>query len=430
MSGQSAVDLAVAPRLKLPPLRGALNFIEHEASGGVVLLAAAVAAMILANSAAAPFYAHLLETPMTVRVGDFVIDKSLLHWINDGLMAVFFFLVGLEIKRELYVGELSTVRQAALPVIAAAGGMLVPSLIYAALNWNDPVAIHGWAIPAATDIAFAVGVLALLGPRVPASLKIFLLALAIIDDLGAIVIIAFVYTAKLSLSALALAGAGVAVLAVLNMRGVTRIVPYVLAGIFIWVCVLKSGVHATLAGVVTALAIPLVAKNDGERPLLERLEDSLHYWVTFGVLPLFAFANAGVSLAGVTAGMLFATIPLGIASGLIIGKPIGIFAFTWGAIRLGWGEKPAGANWAQVLGVAMLGGIGFTMSLFIGMLAFPDPQYADDIRLGVLLGSLASALMGYLFLRRVLRSGTAVIPSPRKRGEGDGGVRASRCQDP
>ncbi len=388
--------------MKIPRLAGALNFIEHEASGGAVLFAAAVLAMIAANSAAAPLYAHLLETPMSVRAGEFAIDKSLLHWINDGLMAVFFFLVGLEIKRELLTGELSTLKQAALPAIAAAGGMLAPALIYIGVNQGDPVAVRGWAIPAATDIAFAVGVLALLGPRVPASLKIFLLALAIIDDLGAILIIAFFYTSRLSFEALALAGLGVAILAALNLRGVTRAAPYVLTGVFIWACVLKSGVHATVAGVVTALAIPLLAGGESETSPLERLEEELHNWVTFGVLPLFAFANAGVSLAGVTPGSLAESIPLGVALGLILGKPLGIFAFTWGAVRLGWGARPAGANWTQLLGVAMLGGIGFTMSLFIGMLAFPEPRYADDIRLGVLGGSIASAFLGYMFLRRVL----------------------------
>jgi Na+:H+ antiporter, NhaA family len=314
-------------------------------------------------------------------------------------MAIFFFLVGLEIKREFLVGELSTRKQASLPLIAALGGMAVPALIYAAINRNDPIALQGWAIPAATDIAFAVGVLALLGPRVPASLKVFLLALAIIDDLGSIVIIAFFYTANLSLQALALAGLGIAALIFLNLKGVTRIAPYALVGLFIWLCVLKSGVHATLSGVVTALAIPLAPGRGETQGPLERLEESLHPWVTFGVLPLFAFANAGVPLAGMTLAKLTSPIPMGIALGLFIGKPIGIFGFSLAAIGLKLAGKPEGATWGQMFGVAILGGVGFTMSLFIGMLAFADAERAAEIRFGVLLGSFVSAIAGYYVLR-------------------------------
>ena len=289
-----------------------------------------------------------------------------------------------------------------LPLVAAIGGMIVPATIYVAFNAEDPTALRGWAIPAATDIAFAVGVLALLGPRVPSSLKIFLLALAIIDDLGAIAIIALFYTEQLSFASLALAAAGIAILAMLNVRGVTRLAPYALTGIFIWVCVLKSGVHATLAGVVVALAIPL-RKGEGEPSLLERLEESLHPWVAFAVLPLFAFANAGVSLQGLSLDKLMEPIPLGIAAGLFVGKTIGIFGATWIAVMGGVAGKPEGATWLQVLGVAMLGGIGFTMSLFIGMLAFPDPALAASLQLGVLAGSLTSAVAGYAVLAAACR---------------------------
>ncbi len=385
-------------------LAGALAYFQHEAAGGLVLLAAAVLALALANSSASHLYDALIETPVSFRIGVFEFGKPLLHWINDGLMAIFFFLVGLEIKRELLVGELSTRQQAALPLIAAAGGMAVPALIYAAINRGDGIALNGWAIPAATDIAFAVGVLALLGPRIPSSLKVFLLALAIIDDLGSIVIIAVFYTAQLSLLALALAAVGIAVLAVLNRKGAGSVAAYTLVGLFIWVCVLESGVHATLSGVVTALAIPLAPSRGEKHGMLERLEESLHPWVTFGVLPAFAFANAGVSLAGLTLAKLGGAIPVGIALGLFLGKPIGISACSLAAIRLQLAGKPDGATWAQLLGVAMLGGVGFTMSLFIGMLAFPGPEHAADVRIGVLLGSLASALAGYFFLRSATSS--------------------------
>jgi Na+:H+ antiporter, NhaA family len=390
---------------------GALAFMQHDAASGIVLLGAAFLALILQNSPASWLYDGLLDTPVTIGVGAIVIDKPLLLWINDGLMAIFFFLVGLEIKRELMVGELSTVKQASLPVIAAVGGMLVPAIIYSFINWTDDIALHGWAIPAATDIAFAVGVLALLGPRVPTSLKVFLLALAIIDDLGAIIIIAFFYTAHLSLAALGLAGVGIALLAILNFRGVTRIAPYVLVGVFIWLCVLKSGVHATLAGVATALAVPLTVPNGGTQSPLEKLEEALHPWVTFGVLPLFAFGNAGVTLAGMTLEKVFSSIPMGIAMGLFVGKPIGIFGFSFAAIKLRLAGKPDGATWPQMFGVAVLGGIGFTMSLFIGMLAFVDTERAAEIRIGVLLGSIMSACVGYLILSRVTPAVVSVKPS-------------------
>jgi NhaA family Na+:H+ antiporter len=379
-------------------LKGALAFVHHEAAGGMVLMVAALAALIVSNSPLSWLYDRFLDTPVGVRVGPLDIDKPLLHWINDGLMAVFFFLVGLEIKRELLRGELSTLGQAVLPAVAALGGMVVPAVIYTTVNTGDPTALKGWAIPTATDIAFSVGVLGLLGSRAPTSLKIFLLALAIIDDLGAIIIIALFYTDHLSPASLLPAAAGMVVLWVLNARGVSRPAPYVLTGLLIWVCVLKSGVHATLAGVVVALAIPLRGGAPDQTSLLEQLEESLHPWVAFAVLPLFAFANAGVSLQGLSLAKLAEPVPLGIALGLFPGKAIGILGATWIAIVLGLARKPEGASWAQVAGLAVLGGIGFTMSLFIGVLAFPDPVHAAQLRLGVLAGSLASAVVGYLML--------------------------------
>jgi Na+:H+ antiporter, NhaA family len=380
-------------------LKGALAFVQHEAAGGVALLVAALAALIVSNSPLAWLYDAFLDTLVGIRAGPFALDKPLLLWINDGLMAIFFLLVGLEIKRELLRGELSTFGQAVLPALAALGGMVVPAAIYAGINAGDATALRGWAIPTATDIAFSVGVLALLGARVPSSLKVFLLALAIIDDLGAIVIIALFYTEQLSVTSLASAAVGAAILWALNARGVMRPAPYILAGIFIWVCVLKSGVHATLAGVVVALAIPLDTDASGQSSLLERLEESLHPWIAFAVLPLFAFANAGVSLHGLSLAKLLEPVSLGIAAGLFPGKMLGILGATWLAIASGLARKPTGAGWAQIAGLAVLGGIGFTMSLFIGMLAFPDPAHAAQLRLGVLTGSLASAAVGYILLR-------------------------------
>jgi Na+:H+ antiporter, NhaA family len=380
-------------------LRSAATLFKHDAAGGVVLLAAAILALLLDNSRLAWISEALLQTRLSLSLGDFGLDKPLLLWINDGLMAIFFLLVGLEIKRELLVGELATRDRAILPVLAAIGGMVVPAAIYLLINIGDSTALRGWAIPTATDIAFAVGVLAILGTRVPTSLKAFLLALAIIDDLGAIIIIALFYTSDLSMLSLGLAALGICVLVALNVSGVTRVAPYVLAGIFIWVCVLKSGVHATLAGVVVALAVPLYGADENGASPLERLEHNLAPWVLFGVMPLFAFANAGVSLSGMSFGSLFEPIPLGVALGLFVGKAAGIFGAVWAAVRWQIASKPEGATWEQVLGVAMLGGIGFTMSLFIGMLAFPDPNYAAPLRLGVLVGSLLSAVGGYLLLR-------------------------------
>jgi len=351
----------------------------------------------MANTQLGTLYTNLLNVPIAIRVGDLAIAKPLLLWVNDGLMAVFFMVVGLEVKRETLEGGLSSVSHAVLPAIAAVGGIVGPVLIYLACVWGDAVALRGWAIPAATDIAFALGVLALLGTRVPPSLKIFLLALAIIDDLGAIVIIAAFYTAELSVLALALAGVGVVALVVLNLAGVTRIAAYLLVGIFVWVCVLKSGIHATLAGVVVGLAIPLRAKG-GESPL-QSLEHDLHPWVAFGVLPAFAFANAGVRLTDVAPTDLLDPIQLGIGLGLFVGKQAGVMGSIWAAIRLGLGVRPDGASWRQIYGMALLTGVGFTMSLFVSTLAFPAECYDADVRIAVLLGSVASAIGGYLVLR-------------------------------
>ena len=370
---------------------GALGFIRHEATGGFLLVGAAIAALLVANSSLQGLYRGFLSAPIGLSLAGIVWEKPVLLWINDGLMAIFFFLVGLEIKRELIVGELSSPGKAALPGIAAAGGMAMPALIYIAINAGDRAALHGWAIPAATDIAFALGVLALLGDRVPASLKVLLLALAILDDLGSILIIALFYTGNLHWIALLAAAAVATVLAALNRVGVTRLAPYLLGGLALWLCVLKSGVHATLAGVVIAAAIPLAKA--------ERLEEQLHPFVALAILPLFAFANAGVSLEGLTLATLLSPVPLGIVAGLVIGKPLGIFAASWLALAGGLAPMPVGATRQQLLGIGMLGGIGFTMSLFIGTLAFPDPVHAAQLRLGVLTASVCSAIAGYLVLR-------------------------------
>ena len=372
---------------------------KHEAAGGILLFGAAVLAIVMDNSPLAWLYDGLLETQASIQVGPLSIAKPLLLWINDGLMAIFFFLVGLEIKREVLEGQLSSREQIILPGAAAAGGMAVPALIYVALNYGDPEELRGWAIPAATDIAFALGALALAGPRVPLALKVFLLAIAIIDDLGAIVIIALFYTADLSIEALVLSGTGVVALVVLNRLKVNTLAPYILVGVFVWVCVLKSGVHATLAGVVLAMAIPLRVEGPKAQSPLHRLEHGLHSWVVYGILPIFAFANAGVSLAGLSVERLLEPLPLGIAAGLFFGKQIGVMGMTWVAVRTGVARLPKNVDWLQVYAVALLTGIGFTMSLFIGTLAFDDPEHAASVRLGVLSGSLLSATAGFLVLR-------------------------------
>jgi Na+:H+ antiporter, NhaA family len=395
------------------PLNSIQKFLKLESAGGIALCIAAASALILANSPLAALYARLLDLPMAIRVGGLVIEKPLLLWVNDGLMAVFFMLVGLEVKREVVEGELSRQSSAALPAIAALGGMAGPALVYLACNWGDPAALRGWAIPTATDIAFALAVLALLGPRVPASLKIFLLALAIIDDLGAIVIIAAFYTAELSPVALLAAAAGIAALVLLNLRGVSRRAGYVLLGIFVWVCVLKSGIHATLAGVVAGLAVPL-RTADGSSPARD-FEHDLHPWVAFGVLPVFAFVNAGVGLAGIALSELLRPVQVGTELGLLVGKQAGVIGSIWLATRIGLAKLPEGAEWIQLYGVALLTGIGFTMSLFIGTLAFPAEAYDIDIRVAVLFSSLISATSGYLVLRIGSRRRLALGPAAQDR---------------
>jgi len=381
---------------------GIRDFLRLEAAAGIVLGVATLLALVVSNSGLAGLYGTFLDLPVELRVGALHIAKPLLLWINDGLMAIFFLLVGLEIKRELVEGELSSLRQAMLPALAAVGGMAVPALLYVACNLGNPVALRGWAIPAATDIAFAVGVLSLLGRRVPIGLKIFLLALAIFDDLGAIVIIAVFYTANLSVVSLLLAAAVLVVMLVLNRLGVTRIAPYALLGIVLWVCVLKSGVHATLAGVAMALAVPM-RDADGESPL-KRLEHTLHPWVAFLVVPLFGFANAGVSFAGVTGAALLDGVSLGIAAGLFVGKQIGVVGAVLACVRLGWARLPDGVTWLGLYSVALLAGIGFTMSLFIGTLAWDTADHAVPLRLGVLAGSLLSGIVGYVLLRKAVRT--------------------------
>ncbi|WP_421355773.1 Na+/H+ antiporter NhaA [Pseudocitrobacter faecalis] len=380
------------------------RFFHSDASGGIILIIAASLAMLLANmGATSALYHAFLDTPVQLKVGALEINKNMLLWINDALMAVFFLLIGLEVKREMVEGALATRRQAIFPVVAALGGMVVPALVYLAFNFQDPIASSGWAIPAATDIAFALGVLALLGSRVPASLKIFLMALAIIDDLGAIVIIALFYTHDLSLLSLAVAAAAIAVLAILNVSGVRRTGLYILVGVILWTAVLKSGVHATLAGVIVGFFIPLKTEN-GKSPA-KQLEHVLHPWVAFMILPLFAFANAGVSLQGVTLEGLTSLLPLGIIAGLFIGKPLGISLFCWLALKFKLARLPEGANFSQIMAVGLLCGIGFTMSIFIASLAFGavDPELIIWAKLGILLGSLLSAVVGYSLLRMHLK---------------------------
>jgi NhaA family Na+:H+ antiporter len=385
--------------------------------GGTLLLAATILAMVLANSRLAGFYDLLLTTRIEFRIGSgagptlFEIAKPLTLWINDGLMAIFFFLVGMEIKREFIEGHLASLRQATLPLFGALGGVIVPALIFVMITAGDPEARRGWAIPMATDIAFAVAVVSALRSAVPVSLKAFLLALAIIDDLVAIVVIALFFTSKLSLVSMWLGLAGIAALVLLNRIGIRRLAPYVIVGIFTWACVLKSGVHATLAGVALGFAIPLSPRADGSS-LLKETEHALSPWIAFGVLPLFAFANAGVSLTGIGLTTLFGVLPLGIALGLFVGKQIGVFAFAALAVKLRLASMPAGVGWLQFYGIALICGIGFTMSLFIGSLAFDDAARQTEIRLGVLVGSLLSTVAGVVILLLPRRPPPPVDGSP------------------
>ncbi|MCT8945515.1 Na+/H+ antiporter NhaA [Pseudomonas iridis] len=392
------------------PLRSTFTrFFQLEAASGLLLIAAAILALIINNSQLSWLYSGLLDTPVVAQIGALKIAKPLLLWINDGLMALFFLLIGLEVKREVLDGQLSKPSQLVLPGAAAIGGMLVPALIYWFLNRDNPAALDGWAIPTATDIAFALGVLALLGKRIPVSLKLFLMTLAIIDDLGAIVIIAIFYSGDLSTLSLGLAAACIAALVALNRLGVVKLGPYMIIGLILWVCVLKSGVHATLAGVTLAFCIPLRTKNAEPSPLLT-LEHALHPWVAYGILPLFAFANAGLSLSGVTVESFTHLVPMGIAVGLLVGKTVGVFGLTWLAVKTGIAALPQGANWGQVLGVAILCGIGFTMSLFVGSLAFVPgaSEYAGMDRMGILTGSLFAALIGYAVTAAASRKSTAL----------------------
>ncbi len=373
-------------------------FMKLEASAGLILMGVAVLAMVFTNTALAPYYDQFLNTNVRVGAGSFEISKPALLWVNDGSMAIFFFLVGLEIKREVLTGELSSFDKAILPILAAIGGMVVPALVFLYFNWGNAETIRGWAVPMATDIAFALGILALLGSRAPVALKVFLLAIAIIDDLGAIVIIAVFYTSELSANALTLATLGFALAVALNRMGVQRVTPYMIIGVLMWVFVLKSGVHATLAGVLIALTIPLKEK-DGDKALLLRAEHALHPWVAYLILPVFAFANAGVNLSGLSIYDLAQPLPLGIAAGLVIGKQLGVFAATWVACKSGIAKLPKGVSWMHIYGVACLTGVGFTMSLFIGSLAFGTGEMMNTVRLGVIFGSLVSGLAGYAALR-------------------------------
>ena len=382
------------------------NFLQMESAGGIVLMGAAALALVAANSPLSVYYDLFIDTPVEVRVGALEIAKPLLLWVNDGLMAVFFFLVGLEVKRELLEGELSRPSNVLLPALGAVGGIVAPVGLYVLFNYGDPIGMNGWAIPAATDIAFALGILMILGKRVPVSLKVFLVSLAIFDDLGAIVIIAIFYSSKLSLTALAVATACLLVLSYLNWRHVSSVSAYILVGIIMWVAVLKSGVHATLAGVALAMFIPMRSKEEPERSPLRELEHDLHTVVAFGVLPLFAFVNAGISFAGMSFSDLLHPVSLGIAAGLFAGKQLGVFLLCFIAIKAGMAKLPDGASWGSLYGVAILSGVGFTMSLFIDTLAFEnlpvDTVFDFDARLGILLGSLASGVIGYLVLDRTL----------------------------
>lgn len=378
------------------------EFIDKESASGILLIIVTILALLLKNSVFSEYYVAFLQTPVEIRFAELNIAKPLLLWINDGLMAIFFLLIGLEVKREVLDGLLSTPAQIALPGIAAIGGMLVPACLYASINFGDETAMRGWAIPTATDIAFALGILALLGKRVPVSLKIFLMALAIIDDLGAIIIIALFYTVELSTVSIVIAVISLAALIIMNRIGYTKKAAYIIVGTVLWVSVLKSGVHATLAGVALAFTIPLKCKekNGEEWSMSKEMEHDLHYWVAFFILPLFAFVNAGVDLRQISLEQIASGVPLGIMLGLFIGKQLGVFGFSWLAIKTGLAKMPEKSTWLQLYGVSVLTGIGFTMSLFIDSLAFDEinlTQQAD--KLAVLIASFAAGIAGYLILR-------------------------------
>ena len=376
------------------------DFLQKESAGGIVLIFAALLALAVANSPLLGGYQSLLDTGVVVGIGSFVIDKPLLLWINDGLMAVFFFLVGLEVKREIFEGQLSSWDKASLPLVAAIGGMAIPALIFLSLNAGSPDTINGWAIPAATDIAFALGILSLLGPRVPVALKALLLAIAVIDDIGAIAIIALFYSGELDTGMLGAAAIVFVVMLAVGRARVQSTIPYILLAILMWAFVLKSGVHATLAGVAAAMTVPLDPKSD--HGPLETMEHALHPWVSFLVIPIFGFANAGVTLFGLSPSALLEPLPLGIALGLLVGKQLGIFGFAWAAVKLRLASLPEDVTWRQVHAMSLLAAIGFTMSLFIGNLAFADPLLIDAVKIGVLSGSTIAAIAGYLLLSRAL----------------------------
>ena len=378
------------------------TFLKRESSAGILLIFVTTIALLLQNSGLSELYTSFLHTHVEIRFGNLQIAKPLLLWVNDGLMAVFFFLIGLEVKREFLEGQLSSLSQIALPGVAAIGGMVVPALVFIAFNQGESFAMKGWAIPTATDIAFALGVLSLLGNRIPGSLKVFLLALAIIDDLGAIVIIALFYTVELSTASIVIASIALTALFIMNRLGVASKAAYILVGIVLWVSVLKSGVHATLAGVALAFMIPLTSKGSNGKTfsMSKEMEYGLHYWVAFMVLPLFAFVNAGVDLRGISLEEMLNPVPMGIMLGLFIGKQLGVFGFSWIAIKSGLASLPKDSSWQQLYGVSLLTGIGFTMSLFVDSLAYNDTQiyhYAD--KLAILLGSFLSGIVGYYVLK-------------------------------
>lgn len=380
------------------------RFLKLESAGGILLLFSAAVAMLLANSPLSSQYNDFLNLPVSLQIGSFSINKTLIHWVNDGFMVVFFVLVGMEVKKELFEGALSSYQQAIFPAIAAVGGMIVPALVYWFIAKQDPSLANGWAIPMATDIAFALGIMALLSKQVPLPLKIFLLALAIIDDLGAIVVIALFFSHELSVQALIFSGISILTLVLLNRFRVSALCAYMVIGAILWASVLKSGVHATLAGVIIGFCIPLKGKK-GERPLHD-FEHILAPWSSFVILPLFAFANAGVSFDGIDVSMISSPLLLAIACGLIIGKPVGVFGFSYISVKLGLAKLPDGINFKQIFAVAVLCGIGFTMSMFLASLAF-DADAGESVntlsRLGILLGSTVSATLGYLFLKQTTK---------------------------
>jgi len=386
-------------KIRLLPFQ---KFIKIESLSGFLLLTATIMALIWANSPYVHAYESLWQYKIGISIQNFELEKPLILWINDGLMAIFFLLIGLEVKRELLEGHLSSVKQIALPGIAAIGGMVVPAVIYLAFNAHDPIAVNGWAIPTATDIAFALGILSLLGKRVPVSLKIFLMALAIIDDLGAIVIIALFYTTDLSTLSIAVAALALLSLIAFNLFGVSKKAAYFIVGTILWISVLKSGVHATLAGVALAFTIPLHAKDEYNQAIspLKDIEHGLHFWVAFFILPLFAFVNAGVDVTQISLSQMTGSVPMGIMLGLFIGKQLGVFGFSWLAIKLKLASLPAGSSWRQLYGVSVLTGIGFTMSLFIVSLAFEhDDMFQFTDKLAILVASFASGIIGYLILK-------------------------------